>query len=46
MSRGKLVRVLLLMAASLLLLTVAVISPSRAESMEQAARVTVSQDAS
>lgn len=46
MSRRKTVRVLLLMAASLFLLAVAVISPSQAESMEQAARVTVSQDAS
>lgn len=46
MIRKKSVRALLLMAASLLLLSVAVISPSRAESMEQDARVTVSQDAS
>ncbi len=40
----KSVRVLLLMAASLFLLMVAVISPSRAASMEQASRVTVSQE--
>lgn len=46
MNRRKSVRVLPLMAVTLLLLLVAVISPSQAESMEQAARVTVSQDAS
>lgn len=46
MSRRKTVRVLLLMAVSLLLLTVAVISPSQAESMEREARVAVSQEAS
>ncbi len=46
MNRRKSVRVLPLMAVTLLLLLAAVISPSQAESMEQETRVTVSQDAS